>query len=107
MVIIAVPLLVLTGWLHLRRTGAFGSEVEVQMESNPYLYKAHPGWQRQVMFPTLLKIVQLLVKYSKNETLTEEEINEINELQKKLETLANGGMIGSPRNPTKSFDEKT
>lgn len=94
---ISIPTLVIVGYVHYRRSPAYGSEAEIVTESNPYFYKAAPGWQREVMFPTLLKITEHMVKSSKNEKYTEEELNEINELQKKLNKLVKGEMIGSPR----------
>jgi len=78
------------------------------MESNPYMYKAPLGWYKEVLFPTLLKITEFMVKSSKNEKFTEEETLEIIKLQKKLDILVKGGMIGSPIRKAKDtvFDEK-
>jgi len=95
--VIGIPILVLVGWVHYRRTAAYGSEAEIQVESNPYYYKAAPGWNREVLFPTLLQITEFMIKSSKNEKLGEEEVLEITKLQKKLNILIGGGMIGSPR----------
>ncbi len=95
--VVCIPLLTLIGWIHYRRIGAYGSEAEVQVESNPYMYKAAPGWQKEVMFPTLFKITEFMIKSSRNEKFSEKEIEEINELQKKLDKLIKGKMIGSPR----------
>ena len=39
----------------------------------------------------------MLVKLSINEKLTEKELQEISELQKKINILMKGGSIGSPR----------
>ena len=105
---IGIPLFIFVGWIHYRRTPAYGSEAEIQMESNPYMYKAPPGWYKEVLFPTLLKITEFMVKSSKNEKFTEEETLEIVKLQKKLDILVKGGMIGSPIRKAKDtvFDEK-
>ena len=73
---IGVPLLVVIGYIHYKRTVAFKSEVDVIMESNPY--------QRRniVNIPLILQSIiqtnQLLLKLSKNEKLSETEIGEIN-----------------------------
>ncbi len=97
LVSIGIPLFVFIGWIHYRRTAAYGSEAEIQVESNPYMYKAAPGWNREVLFPILLQITEFMIRSSKNEKFSEEEVLEIMKLQKKLNTLISGGMIGSPR----------
>lgn len=95
--IIGIPFLILIGWIHYRKTAAYESEAEVQVESNPYYYKAAPGWQKEVMFPVLEKILEITVKNSKNEKLADDDLEEISILQKKLDSLIKGEMIGSPR----------
>jgi len=108
LVSIGIPLFIFIGWIHYRKTPAYGSEAEIQMESNPYMYKAPPGWNKEVLFPTLLKITEFMEKSSKNEKFTEEETLEIVKLQKKLDILIKGGMIGSPISKAKDtvLDEK-
>lgn len=97
--VIGIPLLVLIGWIHYRRTAAFGSEAEIMIESNPYYYKAAPGWQKEVMFPILLKLTDYMIKTSQNEKFTEKEIQEMKNLHEKMDSLIKGGTIGSPRHP--------
>lgn len=91
-----IPLLVLIGWLHYRRTAAYGSEAEVQLESNPYMYKLPLGWHKDAMFPVLLKMTEFMIKSNTNEKLDEKSISEIKELQEKLDHLIKGGNIGKP-----------
>ena len=97
LVIVGIPLLVTVGWVHYRRTAAYGAEAEIQIESNPYFYKAAPGWQIEVFFPAFLKLSQFLIKYSQNEKFTENEIQEIKKLEKKLDILIKGGHVGDLR----------
>ena len=97
--VIGIPLLIITGYMHFQRSHAYGSEAEITAEQNPYFYKAAPGWQRNVQWPLLLKFSELLVKLSINEKLTEKELQEISELQKKINVLMEGGSVGSPRGP--------
>ena len=98
--VIGVPLLIITGYVHFQKSHAYGSEAEIAAEQNPYFYKAAPGWVRDVQWPLFLKFSELLIKLSNNEKLTENELQEITELQKKIGTLMKGGSIGSPRNRT-------
>ena len=98
--VIGVPLLIITGYVHFQKSHAYGSEAEIAAEQNPYFYKAAPGWVRDVQWPLFLKFSELLIKLTNNEKLTESELQEITELQKKIGTLMKGGSIGSPRNRT-------
>jgi len=45
---IGVPLLVLIGYAHYKRSVAFRAEAEIEIEANPYWYKAPPGWNKEV-----------------------------------------------------------
>jgi len=96
---IGIPLFILIGWVHYRRTDAFGAEAEIQVESNPYHYKALPGWQKEVMFPILQKLTEYMIRTSQNEKFTEKEIQELKNLHEKMDLLIKGGSIGSPRHP--------
>ena len=96
--VIGIPVLIITGFVHFQKSHAYGSEAEITAEQNPYFYKAAPGWLRSVQWPLFLKFSEVLVKLSNNEKLTEKELQEIAELQKKIHKLINGGSIGSPRN---------
>ena len=103
---IGIPILVLVGYIHYRRTAAFGSEAEIQVESNPYYFRSPPGYYQQVIFPILLHLADFMVKYTNNEKLTQKDITEISEIQKKLNILIKGGMVGSPRKVSKSLIPK-
>lgn len=106
---IGIPLLIGIGYFHFKKSAAFSSEQDVNAESNPYLFKLPPGYNVEVIFPTYLALTNYLIKWSKNEKLTTEEINEITELQKKIKILIKGGFVGSPkRRPSNIIlDEKT
>jgi len=95
--IIGIPVLVLTGWLHFRRSKAYKSEAEINIESNPYYYKVPPGWWALVIMPFCLQTSKMLVKISKKEEITEEELKEINELEKQIMHLLKGGYVGDYR----------
>lgn len=92
-----IPLSIYLGWLHVKRSGAYRSEMDIQVEANPYYYKLPPGFWREVFAPTYLELLRLNVKLLNKEPLTEEEQNQIKELQKKLEGLIDGGYVGNPR----------
>ena len=92
---IGLPMLVITGYLHYRKMPAFKTEIEVHTENNPYVYKLPPGYWLLVVMPYFLAQSKLLTKLSKNEKVTDEEMNKISDLQKKMEHLIKGGYVGT------------
>ena len=72
---IGVPLLVVIGYIHYKRTVAFKSEVDVIMESNPYQRRNIVNIT--LVLHSIIQTNQLLLKLSKNEKLSETEIGEI------------------------------
>ena len=93
---IGVPLLVCVGYLHYKRSQAYAAEAEINIEANPYWYKIPPGWNREVVFPLYLNMINLMLKMSQNEKLTTNEIKKMSDIQKSLEDLIDGGYIGKP-----------
>lgn len=103
---IGIPILVAVGYVHFKRSSAFASESDIATESNPYFYKLPPGFWRDVFAPVYLMMTNLLVKSLKNEKLTDDEIQKIAELQKKLDILIKGEMIGRSRIKSPSSDSE-
>jgi len=98
-----VPAGVLFGWFHMKRTLAYSSEVDISIEANPYYYKLSPGCASEVQYPAYLSMIKMLKRIGeKGGLLTPEEKTEIEEIEKKMEILIKGGMVGTPR--TKSFE---
>ena len=92
-----IPLLVAIGYVHYKKSSAYAAEADINVESYPYFYKLQPGWNQEVVFPLYAVLMQVLVKISKNEKLTDKEIEEIKSLNEKLDTLIRGGYVGSHR----------
>ena len=95
-VVIGVPMLVLVGYIHYKRTAAFSAEADINVEAYPYWYKLPPGWNKEVVFPLYLQMINLMIKISKNEKLSTDETKEMSDIQKSLSTLIEGGYIGKP-----------
>ena len=91
-----VPLLVLVGYFHYKRSQAYVAEADINFEANPYWYKIPPGWNKEVVFPLYLNMINLMLKMSKNEKLTTDELEKMSDLQKSLSDLIDGGYIGKP-----------
>ena len=93
---IGIPMLVLIGYFHYKRSQAFSAEADINIEANPYWYKIPPGWNKEVVFPLYLNMINLMLKMSKNEKLTPDEIKKMSDLQKSLSNLIDGGYVGKP-----------
>ena len=84
---IGVPLLVLIGYVHYKRTTAFKAETAVLAESNPYQ-------RRNIVNITILlsltmKLNEMMLKLTKNEKLTPKEVEEVEKLQGKIKKFTN------------------
>lgn len=97
-VVVGLPLSIGVGWLHLKRTPAFLSEIDIGVEANPYYYKLAPGHQSEVFAPINLELLRQIRKIMKTQNLlSEEEEKRMAELEEKMETLLRGGYVGSPK----------
>ena len=94
--VIGIPLLIIIGYVHYKKSPAYATEADISVESNPYNYKLYPGWTIEVLFPLYKALIEMMIKSSKNEKLTDDEINKITELQQKIDLLINGGHVGNP-----------
>jgi len=74
--VIGVPLLIIVGYIHYKRTVAFKSEIDVTMESNPYQRRNIVNIT--LILKSIMQTNQLLLKLSQNEKLSSTEIEEIN-----------------------------
>jgi len=93
---IGVPLLVAVGYVHYKKSPAYAAEADINVEAYPYFYKIPPGWNKEVVFPLYLNMINLMLKMSKNEKLTPDEMKNMSDLQKSLSSLINGGYVGRP-----------
>ena len=84
---IGVPLLIIVGYIHYKRTLAFKSEIDIVVESNPYQ-------RRNIVNITILlsltmKLNEMMLKLTKNEKLTPKEVEEVEKLQDKIKKFTN------------------
>ncbi len=83
---IGIPLLILIGYVHFKRTKAFKSEVDVLIESNPY--QRRNTVNGEINLKLNLKLISMLMKLSKNESLSERDINDIQKLYDEIITFS-------------------
>ena len=93
-VLVSVPLAILAGWIHMKRSKLYQSEQDISVESNPYYYKLPPGYTREVYAPITIKQLEILSKLAeKNNLIDEKDIAEIDELKAKVRILRDGGIV--------------
>ena len=84
--LIGIPLLVFVGYIHFKRTRAFKSEVDVLIESNPY--QRRNTVNGEINLKLNLKLISMLIKLSKNESLSENDIKDTQKLYDEIITFS-------------------
>ena len=79
---IGVPILVLIGYVHFKKSKAFRAEADVLIETNPHIRRILQN--TEVLLPSYLKLTEIIVKLSENKKLTDEELKEVSKLQNQL-----------------------
>jgi len=97
-VLVSVPVAILLGLFHMKRTGAYSADASLSTESNPYIYKLTPGKEREVFFPLMVLTAKGLAKVMREQNaLSAQDKEEFDRVLSKAETLVQGQMIGHPR----------
>ncbi|SVB90611.1 uncharacterized protein METZ01_LOCUS243465 [marine metagenome] len=79
---IGIPLLVLVGYAHWKRSSARKAEVDIFYEVNPYIVRVLVNTEMVVQMN--LKLNQHILKLNQGQKLSEQEINDLSQLQEKL-----------------------
>jgi len=96
------PISIYAGLYHIKRTGAYSAEASVLTESNPYVYKAIPGKEREVFLPLMVLTAKGLAKVMEQQnTLTSEEQREFQIVLGKANTLLEGASVGLPKDKSR------
>ena len=83
----AIPILIMIGYLHVKRSKAYQAEIDIQYEVNPYVKKVISNTDEILRQQYLLS--SILIKLAKNEKLTEKEFDYISQINNKLEDYLN------------------
>ncbi len=84
---ILIPILIVVGYSHFKKTHAFKSEVDVIIESNPY--------QRRILVNTEatlslnLKLINIIQKMAKDQNIDQEQLNELKKISEELSSYVN------------------
>ena len=79
---IGVPILVLVGYVHFKRSKSYRAEADIGVESNPHFRRILQN--TEILLPAYLKLTEIIVKLSENKKLTDEELKEISKFQNQL-----------------------
>ena len=91
-VAVGVPLSVLGGWLHFKRSQAYSSEVDIAVEANPYYFKIIPGKEKELQVPLTVANIDLTVAMARKlGVLTPELESDLLQLREKYVRLAKYG----------------
>jgi hypothetical protein len=82
LIIVGIPILVIAGYIHFKRSDAFKSEADVGIESNPHLRRILLN--SEVIIESEMKLNQMLLKLINNEKFSESEIEEIKKLSSQI-----------------------
>ena len=81
----AIPLLILIGYVHWKKSGARKAEIDINYEVDPY--RARILVNSELILKINLNLIQLTTKLASNEKLTPDEIQKIKDLQNELVTF--------------------
>jgi len=96
-VLVGIPIMITIGYIHYKKIPAYSTEVDIATESHPYFYKLPPGFQSVVLYPMHLTMLQMLLKLSNNEKITEEDQKQIKDIEVNLKKLIDGDWINKPK----------
>jgi len=82
-----IPILVIIGYVHFKRSPAFRSEATIAFETNPFARRYLIN--SEISLELNLMILNLLSKLSNNEQLNEDELNKIQESKNVLNDFIN------------------
>ena len=82
MVGVGIPILILVGYAHFKKTVAYKSEMDIMIESNPYI--ARNTVNADLSLKLNLKLISLLLRMSNGEKIEKNEIDEIEKLHNEI-----------------------
>ena len=79
---IGIPVLILVGYVHYKRSKSFRAEQDILIEASPHFRRILLN--TEILLPSYLKIIELIMKLSENKKLSDKELEEVSKLQKLL-----------------------
>ena len=82
LVFTGVPILVIVGYAHYKRTPAFKAEADINIETNPHFRRILIN--TELLLHSYSQMTELLIKLSNNEKLAKEEMEKLSTLKKEI-----------------------
>ena len=79
---VGIPILVLVGYAHYKKTPSYRAEADVWVESNPY--QARVLLNSEFILSLNLQLIEMQLKLSQKEKLSEDDIEKIKTIKEKL-----------------------
>ncbi len=89
--VIGIPILIIAGYIHFKKSQAFKSEADINIEVNPYHARIVVNSELNLKINTLL--LDLIKKTSLSDSLSDKEKQEIENFRVNLEKLTNDRSI--------------
>jgi hypothetical protein len=87
-----VPICIVAGYVHFKRSLAYSSEADIAVEANPYYYKVLPGKEAEVSIPWQITSIDLTLAVARRlEVLTPEVEREYVRIRQLLVNLKEHG----------------
>ena len=81
-VFLGIPILVIVGYVHFKRSKAFNAEQDILIETSPHIRRILLN--TEVLLPSYLQLLELITKLSQNEKLSQEDMNQVSKLKNEL-----------------------
>jgi len=85
---IGIPILILIGYAHWKRTPAFRTEVDIAYEADPFRSRILSN--SEITVKINLKLMEIMLRVSRGEKIPQEEIDKITELKNELSEFVEG-----------------
>ena len=92
---IGVPILVITGYAHFKRTSARKAEVDISVETNPYMIRTLVN--SEYILKLNLSLSNTLLKIQSDQKLSDTEVKEISEIQNELNSFMKDRNVSKER----------
>ena len=79
---VGVPVLILVGYVHFKKSKSYRAEQDILIETSPHFRRILQN--TEILLPAYLKLTEIIVKLSENKKLTDKELEEVSKLQKQL-----------------------
>ena len=90
-VLVGIPLLVLIGYAHYKRTASFKAEADIHIEANPHMRRILIN--TEFMLSMSLQLSELSMRLMNNEKLTSDEMDRLKHLQKEFQKQIDNRVI--------------